>query len=138
MELTSLNKDRNKKRTSIGMSAMVYGKVPPQSKELEEAILGGILIAPECLSEVLNLIFTDVFYVEANQLIFKAILSLYDQSKKVDILTVVQELNKMELLDSVGGAYYITKLTNNVVSTANIDNHCRILVIDGNCRWLFF
>jgi len=128
MDLTSLNKDRKNRRTGIDMSTMVYGRVPPQAKELEEAILGGILISPECLSEVLNLVFTEVFYVEAHQIIFKAILSLYDQSKKVDILTVVEELKRMESLDMVGGPYYVTKLTNSVVSTANIDNHCRIVM----------
>ncbi len=127
MDLTSLNKDRKKRRTTMDMSTMVYGKVPPQAKELEEAILGAIMLDMNCLPEVLNHIFYEVFYVEANQIIFKAVTSLYDQSKKVDILTIVEELKRMEMLDAVGGPYYVTKLTNSVVSTANIVFHCMVI-----------
>ena len=128
MEITSLNNDRKVRKSKIDMSSMVYGKVPPQARELEEVILGGILLDSFCLPEVLNLIFWEVFYVEAHQIIFKSILSLYDQGKKIDILTVVEELKRMEMLDAVGGVYTVTKLTNSVVSTANIDFHCRIIM----------
>lgn len=127
MELTSLNKGRNRKKPNTNLSAMVYGKIPPQVKELEEAVLGAILIDMNCLPEVLNQIFFEVFYVEAHQIIFKAITSLYDQNKKIDILTVIEELKKMEVLDIVGGFYYITKLTNNVVSSANVEYHCMVI-----------
>lgn len=128
MDPISSNKNKKSKNISIDLSNMVYGRVPPQAKELEEAILGGVLIAPECLPEVLNLVFADVFYIEAHQIVFKSILSLYDKNNKIDILTVVEELRKMGSLDLVGGAYFVTKLTNNVVSTANIDTHCRIIM----------
>lgn len=127
MDLTSLNNDRKKRRTSIDMSTMIYGKVPPQAKELEEAVLGAILLDMNCLSEVLNQIFYEVFYVEANQIIFQAITELFDQSKKIDILTVVEELKRQEKLDAVGGPYYVTKLTNSVVSTANVVYHCMVI-----------
>lgn len=127
MELTSLSKDRNRKKSNIDIAAMAYAKIPPQAKEFEEAVLGAILIDMNCLPEVLNQIFFEVFYVEAHRLIFKSITSLYDQNKKIDILTVVEELKRMGQLDNVGGFYYVTKLTNNVVSTANVEYHCMII-----------
>jgi len=128
MDLTSLNKDRKRRKPSIDMSTMVYGKVPPQVKEVEQAILGGILIDANCLPEVLNLIYFEVFYIEANQLLFKAIVSLYDQSKKIDMYTVIEELKRLESLDAIGGVYYIAEITKAVVSTANIDYHCRLVL----------
>lgn len=115
----------NAKGKNIGYK---NGKIPPQAIDLEDAVLGAILIDGVCLPEVMNIIFTEVFYRDANQKIFNAILKLYDGNKKIDILTVVDQLKKDEALDLVGGAYYITKLTNDVVSSANIDAHCRIIL----------
>lgn len=107
---------------------LIYGKVPPQSTDLEEVVLGAIMIESNCLPEVVNLIFKEIFYKDAHQKIFQAIINLYDQNKSVDILTVVTELKRLGELESVGGIYYVTKLTNSVVSSANIDNHCRIIL----------
>ncbi len=117
----------NKKR-SIDLSTMVYGKVPPQAKDLEEAILGAILIESYCLPNILNLIWADVFYVDSNQRIFNAIVNLYDRNAKIDILTVVEELKRTEELDIVGGPYYVTKLTRDVVSTANVEAHSMLVL----------
>jgi len=107
---------------------LIYGKVPPQSSELEIVILGAMLLSPHCVPDVSNLLFKEVFYVDAHREIFGAIMGLYDESKSIDILTVVQQLKKLDKLDYVGGAYYITKLTNNVVSSAHIDAHCRLIL----------
>lgn len=126
MDLTNQNKQR-KKRISPSVDLMVYGKVPPQSKEIEEAVLGGILIDSNCLIDVISLINEEMFYVDAHQRIFKAILSIYDKSNRVDTLTVMEQLKSTEELDIVGGSFALTKLTNNVVSTAHIDFHCKIL-----------
>lgn len=117
---------KNKINTNIG--SMMFGKVPPQARDLEDAVLGAIMINGFCLPEVMNVIFAEVFYVEAHQIIFKSILKLYDLNKKIDLLTVVDQLRKDESLDIVGGAYYVTKLTNDVVSSANIESHCRIIL----------
>ena len=73
MDLTSLNKDRSKRRKpSIDMSTMVYGKVPPQAKELEEAVLGAVMLEKSAFDTISEIIKPDCFYVEANQLIYKA------------------------------------------------------------------
>lgn len=104
-----------------------YGKIPPQSRELEEAVLGAIMIDYNCLPTVVNEIFSDVFYFEDNRVIYEAILSLYDKNRKIDIITIVEELKRVEKLDFVGGAWSVAKITNNVVSSAHIEEHCRIL-----------
>ncbi len=110
------------------MSTMVYGKVPPQAKELEEAVLGAIMLEKSAFDTVTEIVKPECFYVEANQLIFKAMQGLQQKSMPIDILTVVEELKMREQLDAVGGPYYVTKLTNAVVSTANIDAHARIVL----------
>lgn len=127
MDLTSNNKDRKRRKPSIDMSTMVYGKVPPQAKEFEEAILGAIMLEPRVYEDVTEIIAAGSFYVEANQKIFEAMGLLYQKHMPIDILTVVEQLKQMELLDAVGGPYYVTKLTNAVVSTANTMAHARIV-----------
>ena len=128
MDITSLNKDRKRRKPSIDLSTMVYGKVPPQAKELEEAILGALMLEKSAFDTVSEIIKPECFYVDAHQHIFKAMHSLQQKSVPIDILTVVEELKSQELLDVVGGPYFVTKLTNAVVSTANIDAHARIVL----------
>lgn len=128
MDLTSLNKDRKRRKNSIDMSTMLYGKVPPQAKELEEAVLGAIMLEKSAFDTVTEIIKPECFYVEAHQEIFKAMQGLQQKSMPIDILTVVEELKMREKLDMVGGPYYVTKLTNAVVSTANIEAHARIVL----------
>ena len=127
--MTNLNKDRKTRRKpSIDLSTMVYGKVPPQAKELEEAVLGAIMLEKSAFDTIIEILKPECFYVDAHQRIFKAFKSLADKSMPIDLLTVVEELKIKEELDIVGGPYYITKLTNSVVSTANIETHARIIL----------
>lgn len=115
------------KRKTVDISSMVYGKVPPQAKELEEVVLGALMIDASSVYFGMSRLFPEIFYVDANQRVFKAVQNLYDKSERIDMLTVVQQLRENEDLDSVGGMYYITKLTQNVVSSANIENHISII-----------
>src|SRR5689334_2823836 len=129
MDLTNLNKDRKQRRkSSLDLGTMVYGKVPPQAKDLEEAVLGAIMLEKNAFDVVAEILKPECFYVEAHQRIYKAMQSLVQKSQPVDILTVVEELKSREELEMVGGPYYVTKLTNAVVSSANIDAHCRIIL----------
>jgi replicative DNA helicase len=129
MEITNLGKDRKVRRKSnLDMSAMVYGKLPPQAKDLEEAVLGAIMLEKAAFDAVVEILKPECFYVEAHQLIFMAMRSLQEKSMPIDILTVVEELRLREQLEPVGGPYYVTKLTNSVVSSANIDAHARIVL----------
>ncbi len=128
MDLTSLNKDRKRRKTTLDMSTMVYGKVPPQAKELEEAILGAIMLEKSAFDTVSEILKPECFYVESHKTIYHAMQALQQKNEPIDLLTIVEELKFQEQLDAVGGPYYVTKLTNSVVSTANIDAHCRIVL----------
>src|SRR5918993_774140 len=129
MDLTNLNKDRKSRRkSSYDMSTMVYGKVPPQAKDLEEAVLGAIMLEKGAFDTVVEILKPECFYVEAHQRIYKSMQSLQQKNQPIDILTVVEELKTREELDLVGGPYYVTKLTNSVVSSANIETHARIIL----------
>jgi replicative DNA helicase len=129
MEITNLNKDRkNRRKPSLDLTTMVYGKVPPQAKELEEAVLGAIMLEKSAFDTVIEILKPECFYVDAHQRIFKSFQSLAQKSMPIDILTVVEELKTKEELDTVGGPYAITKMTNTVVSTANIEAHARIIL----------
>jgi replicative DNA helicase len=129
MDLTNLNRDRKSKRkTSVDVSSMVYGKVPPQAKELEEAVLGAIMLEKSAFDTVVEILKPECFYVDSHQRIFRAMQSLANKSQPIDILTVVEELRSKEELDVVGGPYYVTRLTNSVVSSANIEAHSRIVL----------
>ncbi|HEX7903631.1 MAG TPA: replicative DNA helicase [Chitinophagaceae bacterium] len=129
MDLTNLNKDRKQRRkTQVDLSTMVYGKVPPQAKDLEEAVLGALMLEKNAFDTVVEILKPECFYVEAHQRIFGAIQSLANKSQPIDILTVAEELRTREELEMVGGAYYVTKLTNAVVSSAHIEAHARIIL----------
>ncbi|MBE0641082.1 MAG: replicative DNA helicase [Bacteroidales bacterium] len=105
-----------------------HGKIPPQALELEEAVLGAIMLEKNALTAVIDILKADVFYKEAHQLIFSAITRLFNRSEPIDILTVTQDLKKEGDLDIVGGPYYISQLTNRVASSANVEFHARILL----------
>src|SRR6201991_1381869 len=132
MDLTNLNlnKDRNKMRRkpAVDLSTMVYGKIPPQAKELEEAVLGAIMLEKSAFDTVIEILKPECFYLEGHQRIYRTMQSLAQKSQPIDILTVVEELKTRQELDVVGGAYYVTKLTNSVVSSANIETHSRIIL----------
>ncbi len=131
MELTNFNKTRTgaaRRKPSIDVSTMVYGKVPPQAKDLEEAVLGAIMLEKSGFDTVIEILKPECFYVESHQRIFMACQSLAAKSSPIDILTVVEELRLKEELEIVGGPYFVTKLTNTVVSSANIEAHARIIL----------
>jgi replicative DNA helicase len=129
MDLTNLNKDRKlRRKPTIDMGGMLYGKLPPQAKDLEEAVLGAIMLEKSAFDTVVEILKPECFYVDANQRIFKAMQGLAQKSQPIDILTVVEELRSKEELEVVGGPYLVTKLTNAVVSAANIEAHSRIIL----------
>lgn len=103
------------------------GKLPPQAIELEEAVLGAILIENEALEKVIEFIRPEMFYKDQNGQILEAILSCRRKNIKIDILTVTQEAKALGILEIIGGAYYITQLTNRIASSANIEFHFRIV-----------
>lgn len=102
-------------------------KIQPQATDLEEAVLGALMLEKDALSAVIDVLKADLFYDERHKRIFEAIQALFQKSKPVDILTVTSELRTNGNLELIGGAYYVTYLTNRVSSAANIEYHARII-----------
>jgi replicative DNA helicase len=121
-------KPDRKRKTPVRQIGLEHGKIPPQALDLEEAVLGAILIERNALTAVIDILKPDVFYKEAHQLIFSAISRLFSRSEPIDILTVTQDLKKEGDLDLAGGPYYLSQLTNRVASAANVEFHARILL----------
>lgn len=121
-------KNDKKQRPAIDLDTMVYGKVPPQAIKAEKVILGAIMLESFALPEVMDLLSPEKFYVTAHQKVYQAILNLDSKSMHIDLITIVLELKRMEVLEEVGGDYYVTGLTDDVVSSANILTHAHIVV----------
>lgn len=105
----------------------IYGNIPPQAKDVEEAILGAIMLEREAIDAALEYLSPEVFYITANQLIFQAIIDLHKKSQPIDILTVSEQLRANGTFENCGGSYYVTRLTNSVVSGAHVEAHARII-----------
>lgn len=104
------------------------GKLPPQAPELEEAVLGALMLEKNALTAVIEFLKPEHFYSEAHQEIYQAITDLFKGSEPVDMRTVVNQLRKNGKLETVGGAYYIAELTSRVSSAANIEYHARVVI----------
>lgn len=111
-------------------------KLPPQNIEAEKASLGAILLDENIIPEMLEVISEEYFYKQEHREIFSSILSLFDSHKKVDILTVSEDLNKKKVLDKIGGAAYLTTLVDFVPSSANAVHYARIVKEKGILRAL--
>ena len=121
------SKKRLSKATPAKLSGLEHGRIPPQATDVEEVVLGALMLEQNALNAVIDILQPDTFYKEEHRYIFEAIRSLFAKSSAIDMLTVIEELKKQGKLEIVGGAYYITYLTNRVVSSANIEYHARIL-----------
>jgi replicative DNA helicase len=104
------------------------GLIQPQSKELEDAIIGAIILESECFDLVSGILKPEYFYSENNGLIFKACLNLVISNTPIDLLTIAQELKRNGQLENVGGMYAISMLTNNIASANNIEAHSAIVI----------
>jgi replicative DNA helicase len=104
------------------------GKLPPQAPDLEEAVLGALMLEKNALTAVVEFLRPDHFYSEQHKEIYSAIINLFTSSEPVDMRTVVAQLRKNGKIEVVGGAYYIAELTSKVSSAANIEYHARIII----------
>ncbi len=104
------------------------GKLPPQAVDLEEVVLGAMMIDKKGVDEVIDILNAEVFYKESHQHIFEAIHILFENSEPVDLLTVSAQLKKNSKLDAAGGEFYLVQLTQKVSSSAHIEFHARIIL----------
>jgi replicative DNA helicase len=118
---------KNPSNKSLSPVNLDYGKVPPQALDLEEAVLGAIMLEKDAVMTVLDILKPESFYKEAHQKIYRAVVNLSSNLEPIDILTVTEELRKREELEEIGGPFYITQLTSRVASSANIEFHARII-----------
>jgi replicative DNA helicase len=117
-----------KTSTPAPIQANEFGKMPPQAPELEEAVLGAIMIEKDAYSLISEILKPECFYKVAHQKIFEAIMTLAVRQEPVDMHTVTEQLRKIGTIDEVGGPYYITLLTAKVSSAAHLEYHSRIIV----------
>lgn len=104
------------------------GKMPPNAVDFERLIIGTFLIDKKGLDHSIDLLSPDVFYDPRHQVIFAAILKLYEGNHPVDLMTIIQELKKEEKLNLAGGDHYIIDLTMGVSSSAHIEYHVRVIL----------
>ena len=121
----SFNPQKRNKGTIINLE---QGKLPPQAIELEEVVLGAMMIDKKGVDDVIDILHADVFYKPAHQHIYNAIFKLFENSQPIDLLTVTNQLRKDEKLDIVGGDFYVVSLSQKVSSAAHIEFHARIIL----------
>src|SRR6056297_2852206 len=116
----------NSQRQSAGQSPHDGGRVPPQAVEIEEAVLGSMLIEHEAATIALQMLKSEDFYKPAHRHIFDTLYDLYERDNPLDLITVENELRDKNLLDAVGGGGYLADLTRSVSSAASVDYHAQI------------
>ncbi len=121
------NRSVNRNKPQHTPSQDVAGRVPPHDKDVEEAVLGGLMLEKDAYPTVCDLLRPETFYEPANQKIYEAIQALGAAQLPIDMLTVTEQLRKENTLDEVGGVPFIAELTSRVASAANIEWHARIL-----------
>jgi len=102
-------------------------KIPPQNTEAEQSVLGGLLIDKNSIHKVADVLTSADFYSPAHEKIYETILELYDKRQPIDVITLTNRLKEKQLLQNVGGAGYITDLTNKIATASHIDHFARIV-----------
>ena len=121
----SINPIKVEKTTIINLEK---GKLPPQVLDLEEAVLGAMMIDKKGVDEVIDILQPDAFYKDAHKYIFEAIFQLFTDSQPIDLLTVSAQLKKNSKLELAGGDFYLIQLTQKISSSAHIEFHSRIIL----------
>lgn len=126
----------NKKSILSNMQFELQGRIPPHSREIEEAVLGAIMLESDKGKLVYDFLGVNDFYVPEHEYIYEAILNLSKNGKAIDLLTINNELRNTGKLDLAGGSYYLAQLTGKVSSGANVEYHARVLTQKSAARQL--
>jgi replicative DNA helicase len=111
-------------------------KLPPQNLDAETSLLGAVLIDEDVLTRVSDKLVADDFYDRRHQLIYAAMISLYEHHQPVDLLTLADQLKKKGELDEAGGSAYLSELTNQVPTAAHAEGYADIITQNGMRRRL--
>jgi len=106
---------------------MELGRNPPQNISAEQAALGSMLLQEDAILHSVDILRPEDFYKKAHQIIFKCVLELFEKSRAVDLVTLTEELNRINLLEEIGGVTYLTNLINSVPTAANIEYYVKII-----------
>ncbi len=101
---------------------------PPQALEAEAAVLGAILLDPEALPKVMHFLRPEHFYSSAHRKVYEAILALFDRKETCDLITVINQLRQMRELDTIGGQPFVSSLLDTVITSANCEEHARLVL----------
>ena len=105
-----------------------FDRVPPQSLDAEVAVLGSMMIDNDCIGRVVEILEPSHFYRTSHKKIFSAAVSLYERNEPVDLITLSEELKRQNILEEIGGTYYLTELAESIPSSANVEYHARIVL----------
>ncbi|WP_233861958.1 replicative DNA helicase [Tenacibaculum piscium] len=119
---------RGTKNEKARVISLEKGKLPPQALELEEAVLGAMMIDKKGIDEVIDILSPDSFYDKRHQQVYQAIYTLFQNSEPIDMLTVINQLSKSGTLELAGGDFFVIKLTQKVASSAHIDFHSHVIL----------
>ena len=120
-------KSSENNREAFAQLTGLDGIVPPQAPELEQAVLGALMLERDAIIDVQEYVKPETFYVEEHSLIFKAIQELSFEMKAIDLYTVTERLKSQKLLQKVGGAAYLAELTQKVASAEHVEFHAKII-----------
>lgn len=110
------------------------GKLPPQAQELEESILGALMIEKEAFASVADLLRPESFYKDQNRLVYEGIAALAAKEQPIDILSVAEKLKSLGTLEQAGGVLYLSELTRRVASAAHLHYHAQIVAQKATAR----
>lgn len=121
-----------KKRTDLNEMTAAnlvneFGKLPPQATDLEEIVLGALMLERDAMDRVAEILEPQMFYKQSHQLIYEVCKMLFARAEPIDMLTVTSNLRNQGKLDEAGGAFYVSQLTNRIGSAAHIEFHARIV-----------
>ncbi|RPH29982.1 MAG: replicative DNA helicase [Bacteroidales bacterium] len=117
----------NAKFPKASIANFEMGKIPPQALDLEEAVLGAIMVEKDAVISILDVLKPESFYKESHQTIFKTIIELSTRLEPIDLLTVSEELRRKNQIEEIGGPVYLAQLTSKVGSAAHLEFHAKII-----------
>lgn len=112
----------------------VGDRIPPNSLDMEQAVLGSVLLDARCIGQAGEIVQPGDFYHDGHRVIYGAMLALEERSAPIDYLTVQDELRRMDVLENVGGGPYLTQLMDAVASSANVGHYAKMVQADARRR----
>ena len=126
--MEKLNPQKTYANQKTQVISLEKGKIPPQAIDLEEVVLGAMMVDKRGVDEVIDILHPEVFYKQSHQQIFEAIFMLFKEGLPIDLLTVSSKLKTQKNLELVGGDFFLIQLTQKVSSSAHIEFHARIII----------